>query len=368
MGFKRILFSFFLIYTLFISSSVFAQNFFNSTYDPLKSYILLTHPTVENIQRIQYLTEKNLLFIGETEFIGIYFYAEKYDYSQTIRYIRDNNLNNFHLQQLIGTLSVDNIFQPNDFTNNFDVMFSQSKGVFFFGGPDIQPEAYGEDKTLSVVTDPQRHLMELSLAFHLLGSDKNPSFTPFLERNPNYFVIGFCLGMQTMNVATGGTMIQDIPSELYDASSPQEIVQIDRDNIHRNYWQEIFDNPQLMPFNFHPLRLEIGGFFQKEVNWKNSNISPKVLSSHHQAVENLNECWEVTARSMDGRIIEGIRHKKYPNVFAVQFHPEVPELYEKGEELKFSPRDLPQTFNQIIGKDGLKFHRLLWKRISKAAN
>ncbi|WP_423127366.1 gamma-glutamyl-gamma-aminobutyrate hydrolase family protein [Gaoshiqia sp. Z1-71] len=364
---KRILFSVLLIFSIFLSISGYSQNFFNTDYDPAKSYILMTNPTVSNIEKIKYLVDNHLLFVGETEFIGIYFYAEKYDYSQSIRYIRDNNLEKFHLQRLTGTLSKDNIFEPNDFTNNFDIMFSQTKGVFLFGGPDIQPDIYGEEKTYSVITDPDRHLFEVSFAFHLLGSNKNPNFTPFLERNPKFFVIGFCLGMQTMNVATGGTLIQDIPAELYNATNPQSTVQIDPDNMHRNYWQEIFDNPQLMAVSFHPLRLEIGGFFMKDLKWK-SNISPPVLSSHHQAVENLSDCWEVTARSMDGKVIEGFRHKKYPNVIGVQFHPEIPELFSPGPQYRFSPRDNMQSYYERIGKDGLKFHKQFWKRISKMVN
>lgn len=365
---KKVCVYFLLIFSIFFTVSGRAQNFFNSDYDPAKTYILLAHPTVENIEAMKYLVDNHILFVGESEFIGIYFYAEKYDYSQSIRYIRDNNLEKFHLQRLTGTLTNENIFTPNDFTNNFDIMFSQSKGVFLFGGPDIQPEVYGEENKYADVTDPQRHLFELSLVFHLLGSNRNPSFTPFLERNPKYFIIGFCLGMQTMNVATGGTMIQDIPQELYGVSSPQDIVQLDVNNLHRNYWQEIFDNDQLMTVNFHPLRLEIDGFFMKEVKWKKSNISPPVLSAHHQAIENLNSCWEVTARSMDGKVIEGIRHKKYPNVFGVQFHPEVSALYEKRQAYKFSPRDAMQSYNERIGNDGVKFHKQFWKRVSKAIN
>ena len=365
---KRIFLQFLLIFTVFFSTSGVAQNFFNTDYDPAKTYIMMTHPTVENIERMKYLVDNHILFVGESEFIGIYFYAEKYDYSQSIRYIRDNNLEKFHLQRLTGTLTNDNIFEPNDFTNNFDIMFSQTKGVFLFGGPDIQPEVYGEENKYSEVTDPQRTLFELSFVFHLLGSSRNPSFTPFLERNPKYFVIGFCLGMQIMNVATGGTMIQDIPKELYGVSSPQDIVQLDKNNLHKNYWQEIFDNPQLMSVNFHPLRLEINGFFMKEIKWRESNISPLVLSAHHQAVENLNDCWEITARSVDGKVIEGIRHKKYPNVFGVQFHPEISELFEEGPKYKFSPRDTPASYHEIIGKDGENFLRKFWKRVSKAAN
>ena len=364
---QRIFLQLLLIFSLFISTPVLAQNFFNTDYDPAKSYILFTNPTVENIEKIRYLIDKHLLFVGETEFIGIYFYAERYDYSQTIRYIRDNGLEKFHLQRLTGTLTVDNIFEPNDFTNNFDIMFSQSKGLILLNGPDIQPEAYGEQKTLAEVTDPDRNLMELSFIFHLLGSNKNPNYTPFMERNPKYLILGIGLGMQEMNVATGGTMIQDIPSELYGTTTPQDVVQLDRENIHKNYWQEIFDNPQLMPYNFHPLRLEIGSFFQKEVRWKD-NISPNVLSAHHQAVDDLNDCWEISARSMDGKVIEGICHKKYPNVFGVQFLPAESALYEDRSEFKFSPRDVLQSYHQIIGKDGEKFLKLFWKRVSKAIN
>lgn len=367
MKFQRICIQFLLVFSLLFPVKVFGQNFFNTGYDPSKTYILMTNPTVENIETMRFLADKHLLLMGESEFIGIYFYAEKYDYTRSIRHIRDNNLTNFHLQQLTGTLTTDNIFETNDFTNNFDIMFSQTKGIFLMGGPDIQPEIYGEEKTHAEVTDPQRHLFEVSFLFHLLGNKNNPNYTPFLERNPRYFIIGFCLGMQSMNVATGGTLVQDIPAELYQANIPQDIVQLAPDNLHRNYWQEIFDNPQLMQVNFHPLRLEINGFFMKEVKWK-TNVSPPVLSSHHQAVENMNDCWEVTARSMDGKVIEGIRHKKYPNVFGVQFHPEVPALYEPGEQFKFSPRDALQSYQERLGKDGLKFHQRFWRRVSKSLN
>lgn len=364
---RRIFLQFLLIFNFLFSVDGIGQNFFNTDYDPAKTYILMTNPTIENIEKVRYLLDKHLLFVGETEFIGVYFYAERYDYSQSIRHIRDNNLDKFHLQRLTGTLTTENIFETNDFTNNFDIMFGQTKGIFLFDGPDLQPEIYGEEKKYADVTDPQRHLFEVSFVFHLLGSSKNPNYTPFLERNPKYFVIGFGLGMQTMNVATGGTLIQDIPAELYQATIHQDIVQLDQDNLHRNYWQEIFDNPQLMPVSFHPVRLELNGFFMKEVKWK-SNISPPVLSAHHQAVENLSGAWEVTARSMDGKVIEGIRHKKYPNVFGTQFLPTEPGLYEQRGQYKFSPRDVLQSYYERTGKDGVKFHKRFWKRVSKALN
>ncbi len=361
---KIILIQLLLVFSLILSKFVFAQNFFNSGYDPNKNYILLTHPTVENIQSVKYLIDNQILFVGETEFIGVYFYSETYDYNKSIRYIRDNELETFHLQRLVGTFTATTIYEENDFTANFNVMFEQSLGVFLFGGPDIQPELYGEENTNAIVTDPGRHLFELSYIFHLLGGKQNPEFEPFLEQNPKYFIVGFCLGMQTMNVATGGSMVQDIPQEIYSISDTSEIVQMDRTNLHRNYWQEIFDSKQLMTANFHPLKLAENGFFKNDIKWKKS-ISPPVLSSHHQAIENLNPCWNIEAWSMDGKVIEAINHKKYPHVFGFQFHPEVIGLYENTDSLRFSPSDPLKTYHQRIGKDGVKFHKNIWKRITK---
>ena len=364
------------LYFLFISvvflfpEHGISQDFFNTNYNPSKSYILMTSPTIQNIERVNYLINNRILFTGEYEIIGIYFYAEKYDYSQSIRYIRDNAMIKFHMQRITGTLTNENIFGPNNLTNNFDIMFSQSKGLFIWGEEtDIQPILYGEENTGSEVTDPQKNLFELSLVFHLLGNTNNHNFTPFLERNPRYVIVGIDDGMEIMNVATGGSMIQDIPSELYDAVSPQEIVQLDKKKLHRNYWQEIFDNSQLMSANLHPVRLEINGFLMQKIKWKRTNVTPPMISSHHQAIKNPADCWDITARSMDGKVIEGIKSKKYSNVFAVQFHPEISELYEEnGVKYKFSPRDISASYYERTGKKGRNFLLKFWKMVSKSIN
>jgi len=344
-----------------------SQDFFNTNYDPSKSYILMTSPTIQNIEYVRHLVNNRILFTGEYEIIGIYFYAEKYDYAQSIRYIRDNHLIKFHMQKITGTLTNENIFGPNNLTNNFDVMFSQSRGLFIWGKEsDIQPIIYGEKNTGSDITDPQKNLFELSLVFHLLGNVNNHNFSPFLERNPKYFIFGIDNGMEIMNVATGGSMIQDIPSELYESESTQETVQIDKDNLHRNYWQDIFDNSQLMSTNLHPIRLEINGFLMQKTKWKKTNVTPPMISSHHQSIKNPADCWNITARSMDGKVIEGIKSKKYPNVYAVQFHPEASELYEEnGVKYKFSPRDISASYYERTGKKGRKFLSKFWRMVSK---
>src|SRR5690606_40614006 len=73
----------------------------------------------------------------------------------------------------------------------------------------IPPGVYGEENTLSVITDPQRHYFETTFLFQLLGGFWNEDFKPFLNEKPKYMVTGFCLGMQTMNVATGGTRSEE---------------------------------------------------------------------------------------------------------------------------------------------------------------
>ncbi len=344
----------------------FSQDFFNSDFNHRKKYIILTNPTVNNLKTIQYLVNADLLDIKtrKTKFVGVYFKGQDYDFSETKSYIENNHLDNYHLQEIKGELNEDNLFQENDCTAMLKKVFDNSIGVFFFGGPDIPPGVYGEENTLSVVTDPERHYFETTFLFQLLGGYWNEDFEPFLKEKPKYIVTGFCLGMQTMNVATGGTLIQDIPSEIYGARTPQEILNLGRTNLHRNYWQEIVEDSLLMGINLHTIQFTNNGFFGVNVN-VSKKFEPRVYSSHHQAAEKIGKGLEVTALSPDGKIVEGLAHNKYPNVFAVQFHPEVPGLYEDLYLRKFNPEDKPQSYHNIIGKKSVKFHEKYWAYISE---
>jgi putative glutamine amidotransferase len=199
--------------------------------------------------------------------------------------------------------------------------------------------------------------------FHLLGGYRNTDFQAFLLEKPKYMVTGFCLGMQTMNVATGGTLIQDIPEEIYNAKTPEETLKLGRTNLHRNYWQEISDDTLLMGINLHTISFTDNPFFGEVIKMP-KRWEPRVYSSHHQAAEKLGLGLEVTAVSPDGKIVEGLAHNRFPNVFAVQFHPEVPGLYEDLYIRKFHPEDNPMSYNDIIGKQSIKFHEKYWEHIS----
>lgn len=358
----------FLLFIAFLLvSSSFAQHFFDTDFNTRKKYIILCDPTVHRIKTIQYLTNANLLSVkkNKVKFVGVYYEGQKYDFSETQKYIEENHLDNFFLHEIDGELTKENIYTKNDITDDLRKVFSNSIGVIFFGGPDIQPELYGEDNSLSVVTDPGRHLYECSFIFHLLGGSQNESFQPFLTERPDYTVTGFCLGMQTMNVGTGGTLIQDIPVEIYNTNTPEETVGIGRANLHRNYWQLIEKDPLFMGVNLHTLQLTDNTFWGKDVRVA-KNSTPRIYSSHHQAVENLGKGLSVTCLSPDSKIIEGIKHNTYPHVFAVQFHPEVSALYEDMGLKIFHPKDEPKSYHDILSKSDIRFHESYWNYISES--
>ncbi|PIF02126.1 MAG: hypothetical protein CR996_01575 [Draconibacterium sp.] len=342
------------------------QDFFLKDFDHSKEYVLLANPTVHNIQTIQFLLKKHLLRVNRhnTEFVGVYYKNQNYEFHKSQKYIAENHLKNFHLQEITGELNESNIFSTNDCTPLLRKVFENSVGIFFFGGPDIPPGIYKEENTRSIVTDPYRHYYEITFLFHLLGSSRNPEYRPFLNDNPGYLVTGFCLGMQTMNVATGGTMVQDIPEELYNLYNPEEIVKADRNSLHSNYWQYISDDSMIMVNNLHEIRFTANPFFKKKVRFC-KKFKPKVVTSHHQAAEKLGKGLEITAVSIDGKVVEALAHIRFPGVFASQFHPEIPAIYEDTYLTKFKPGDTAETLNDMVGAKSIRFHKKYWKYISK---
>jgi len=359
--------TFFLLIFFLLVFGAYSQNFFNTDFNKNKRYVILCDPTIQRIKTVEYLTNANLLSVkkNKVKFVGVYFEDQNYDFNETKKYIEEHHLNNFYLHEINGELSENNLFEANTISNELKKVFNNSIGVFFFGGPDIPPVIYGEENTHSVITDPERHYFETTFLYHLLGGYQDDGFTPFLSERPDYMVTGFCLGMQTMNVATGGTLIQDIPAEIFGAETPDATVKIGRLNMHRNYWQNIVEDSLLMGVNLHTIKFTDHPFFGEMVNVKKKS-EPRIYSSHHQAADKLGKNLKVTCVSPDGKIVEGLAHSKYKNVFAVQFHPEVPALYEDMYVRKFHPEDVPQSYNDIIGKSSVRFHEEYWNYISDA--
>jgi putative glutamine amidotransferase len=354
----------FMAFTL-ILSPLFAQYQPEQPLHTQAPYIVIANPTVENIERILFLVQHKIFKVnpGKVKFLGIYHHDQVYDFNKSKELIEAKDLGIFDLQEVTGDITLDSVFKENGCSAAFREIFRKSKGAIFWGGTDMQTEIYGEKNQYSEVTDPARHLFEVSFAFHLLGGSRNPGFKPLLEQNPDYLVTGFCLGLQTMNVAAGGTLIQDIPAQVYGKFSAKETVEIDRNDLHRNYWQKLSDDKQLMGINLHTIQFTDHPFFSKSVKVSQKS-QPRIYSSHHQSPGEIGTGFEITARSADGRIIEGLVHKRFPHVFAVQFHPEVPALYENRELWKFTPQDQPETYHRTIGRKSVSFHRKYWKYIS----
>jgi putative glutamine amidotransferase len=159
---------------------------------------------------------------------------------------------------------------------------------------------------------PVRSLYEYALLSFLLDHH-----SPYLARRPDYLVVGYCYGMQAMNVALGGTLWQSIPVELYRQQYVEDVIAAGPENMHRNYHLAVYPTPvELYRGWFHPLKTVT------ESPWIKNEPGVYVLSNHQQAVRELGQNLRILATSQDGKVAEVMQHTRFPNVLAVQGHPE----------------------------------------------
>ena len=168
-------------------------------------------------------------------------------------------------------------------------------GLLLTGGDDIHPRYYHREPSLPMTLSPDlRTDFELDLLRGILPTGKP--------------VLGICLGMQVINVALGGSLIQDIPRQVPGALN------------HRGVHETTIVGKTL-------LSSATGG-----------PETIQVPSSHHQAIERLGEGLIVSSRSTDGIIeaveipfalrpfdklrAQGERSPSHPFFLAVQWHPE----------------------------------------------
>jgi putative glutamine amidotransferase len=169
----------------------------------------------------------------------------------------------------------------------------RADGVLLTGGNDVNPRLYTERlapdlaKTVGAAT-PERDLRELMLVDEI-----------FRQRQP---VFAICRGHQIMNVALGGTLLVDIPSQVPGAIE------------HRR-----FDRKSEV---VHEARLTRGTMLAKIARKQSLGVN----STHHQAIGRVAEPLMVAAQSDDG-IVEALELKPVnagllPYFMTVQFHPE----------------------------------------------
>ena len=159
-------------------------------------------------------------------------------------------------------------------------------GLVLQGGSDVSPTTYGEEPLQPEwAGDRVRDDYEIEL------------FSEFLEAGKP--VLGVCRGIQLINVALGGTLYQDLPSQM-----GTEVAHRDR-SIH--------------DANIHEIRLEPGSGLARL--FPNTPLA-RVNSLHHQAVRKLGRNLVVEACSSGDEVIEAVRLKGRSYVLGVQWHPE----------------------------------------------
>lgn len=159
-------------------------------------------------------------------------------------------------------------------------------GLLLTGGTDVDPGAYGARREPTVpVTTPERDAYELALTRRALERD-----VPLLA---------ICRGMQVLNVACGGTLVQHLP----DVLGSEE---------HRR-------TPGRWEGNEHDVDLEPGSAAARLAG----ETTHRTFSHHHQAVDRLGAGLVVTGRAPFDGLCEAIELPDRRLAVGVQWHPEV---------------------------------------------
>lgn len=165
-------------------------------------------------------------------------------------------------------------------------VFDRLDGLVLSGGGDISPSYYGEQNSgLLWHVDEQRDRAELTLARWALSGG-----LPLLA---------ICRGIQALNVAAGGSLIQDVGTQIPNALD--HTILAGRPMAAIAHTVDVAERTRLAGL-FGPGALEVN-------------------SAHHQAADSVGAGLVVTARAPDG-VIEGLEKPDHPFCVGVQWHPE----------------------------------------------
>ncbi len=172
------------------------------------------------------------------------------------------------------------------------------EGLMLTGGGDVAPSLYGETphETLEAA-EPGRDAFEIALVKEARAR-KLPIFA-------------ICRGVQVLNVACGGTLVQDIPS-LLKGAGPHS-----------------FTVPPNDSYSFaHEVWVDKDSLLSRLMKERLVDESVDVNSRHHQAVKDVAPGFKVSATAPDG-VIEAIEDPSARFCLGVQWHPE--NFFRTGE-------------------------------------
>ncbi len=193
------------------------------------------------------------------------------------------------------------------------------------GGRDVEPSFYGQERGPGMATsepDPEFDAFEIACIREA-----------FEHGMP---MLGHCRGEQIMNVAAGGTLIQDIPTEFESPEGwgskygtrvnhrPEEV---------RGHYHKRVDPVHLLVIDENSRLHDIVGDSLEAVN-----------SIHHQAIDQVAPILTPVAWSPDG-LVEGVERKGMPWQSAYQFHP---------ESLRHTDSAYQQMYENLVS-DGERF-------------
>ncbi|MFB3896771.1 MAG: gamma-glutamyl-gamma-aminobutyrate hydrolase family protein [bacterium] len=187
------------------------------------------------------------------------------------------------------------IIPPIEDATQVDSVLATIDGLLLTGGYDIKPEVYGAKKV-----HPKTDTLEWLRQNYELVLTKRA-----LKRDIP--IMAICLGNQMLNVAAGGTLIQDIPSEI---KNPLVHSQKERRDV-LTHWVAI-DKPSKLYQILKKNKVQSNSF-------------------HHQAIDQVAPGFKVIARTTDG-VIEAIESKDTKFRFGIQWHPE--ELIKYHQHLQ----------------------------------
>lgn len=184
--------------------------------------------------------------------------------------------------------------------SDFEQLAQCFDGFLFSGGTDLHPGLFGEE-VLECCGEiiPERDNFELPLMLEAIRANKP--------------VLGVCRGMQLLNVALGGTLYQDIPTQIKPSVK-----------IHHQ-------QPEPYTKAVHKVNIIKGTPLDDLVHMEQLNVN----SVHHQAIKALAPSLRSMAVAGDG-IIEAVYRMDKNFVMGVQWHPEFLGMEDAPSEKIFS--------------------------------
>jgi putative glutamine amidotransferase len=186
-----------------------------------------------------------------------------------------------------------------DASTDLAAALAGADGLLLSGGEDVSPKLYGEAAVpeLGVVND-KRDEFEMALVRE--------------ARRRALPILGICRGIQTMNVAFGGSLVQDIATQM-----PGAMPHVFKVPEHESYYLA------------HELWLEKDSLLERLMRERLSDSEAcEVNSRHHQALKTVAKGFVVSATAPDG-VVEAIEDPSTRFCMGVQWHPE--NFWRTGE-------------------------------------